>query len=289
VKKTQIIIGLLIIIISCLSAVVYLASARQAVMAYLDKKLKITYNGNDYPITSTDGKECHPLIYQDQIYLPVNFFNGKGGLTINVDQNTTCVQSESESAPLFPGVVKKPNIYLYPTHQQEVTVKLTFAGSIAASYPAYNPQLGGWQVTAFPDGKIINKADHKEYSYLFWEGKDAGIKYDLSKGFVVAGKDTMNFLQETLAKLGLTPKEYNEFIVYWLPKMQNNKYNLITFAGKEYTDSAKLEIIPQPDALLRVFMAFKPLTNEIKIKAPEIRPFVRKGFTVVEWGGTELQ
>lgn len=106
---------------------------------------------------------------------------------------------------------------------------------------------------------------------------------------MVAGKDTMNFLQETLAKLGLTPKEYNEFIVYWLPKMQNNKYNLITFAGKEYTDSAKLEIIPQPDALLRVFMAFKPLTNEIKIKAPEIRPFVRKGFTVVEWGGTELQ
>lgn len=287
-KKTKIIIGILIIII-CLSAIIYAVSARQAVLAYLDKNLQVTYNGNACPVNGSDGQKCRPLIYQGQIYLPVNFFNGKGGLTINVDQNTICVHSATESAPSFPGVVKKPNIYLYPTHQQEVTVKLTFAGTIAVSYPAYNPQLGGWQVTAFPDGKIINKADRLEYSYLFWEGKDAGIKYNLSEGFVVAGKDTMKFLQTTLARMGLTPKEYNEFIVYWLPKMQDNKYNLITFAGKEYTDSAKLEITPQPDALLRVFMAFKPLSTEIRIKMPAIKQFVRKGFTVVEWGGTELQ
>lgn len=285
-KKTKIIIGLLIIII-CLIAVVYAENARQAVTAYLDKSLKLTYNGTACPVNGSDGKKWQPLIYNGQIYLPVNFFNGKGGLTINVENNAICVQTKQSSS--FPEILKKPNIYLYPAHQQDVTVKLTFAGTITASYPAYNSQLGGWQVTAFPDGKIINKADHKEYSYLFWEGKNADIKYDLSKGFMVAGKDTMNFLQNTLAKMGLTPKEYNEFIVYWLPKMQDNKYNLITFAGKEYTDSAKLEITPQPDAILRVFMAFKPLQEKFEIKAQEIKPFVRKGFTMVEWGGTELQ
>jgi len=98
----------------------------------------------------------------------------------------------------------------------------------------------------------------------------------------------VKFLQETLSRLGLTPKEYNEFIVYWYPKMKDNTYNLIHFAEKEYTNIAPLTIIPKPDSLLRVFMVFKPLDKAVEVKPQEIKPFVRNGFTVVEWGGTEL-
>ncbi|MDD3302679.1 MAG: hypothetical protein PHN31_03910 [Candidatus Gracilibacteria bacterium] len=97
------------------------------------------------------------------------------------------------------------------------------------------------------------------------------------------------FLQEKLAQIGLTPKEYNEFIVYWYPKMQNNKYNLIHFAGKEYTDSAPLEITPKPDSILRVFMVYKPLKEYITIPEQKISTFERKGFSVIEWGGSELE
>ncbi|MBU3143847.1 hypothetical protein [Clostridium sp. CF012] len=49
----------------------------------------------------------------------------------------------------------------------------------------------------------------------------------MAKGFVVKGSETEKFLQEKLEYLGLTPKEYNEFIVYWLPVMKENKYNLL--------------------------------------------------------------
>ena len=45
----------------------------------------------------------------------------------------------------------------------------------------------------------------KEYSYLFWEGV-SNAEYDLSKGWCVPGDETAEFLQETLAALGLTPK-----------------------------------------------------------------------------------
>jgi len=86
---------------------------------------------------------------------------------------------------------------------------------------------------------------------------------DLTKGFVVRGEDTAIFLQQMLSRMGLTPKEYNEFIVYWYPQMKNNKYNLIHFAGEEYTDLAKLTITPKPDSILRVFMVYKPLEREI--------------------------
>lgn len=180
---------------------------------------------------------------------------------------------------------EKPVIYLYPTEKTDVSVNLKLDGKLTCTYPELNK---GWEVTAYPDGKVINKSDGKEYSYLYWEG-ESNTKYDMSKGFVVKGEDTAEFLQEKLSYMGLTPREYNEFIVYWLPQMQNNKYNLITFQGKAYTDSAKLEVSPKPDSMLRVFMVYKPLNKPINIEEQKLNSFERKGFTVVEWGGCELK
>ncbi|MGB4609237.1 MAG: hypothetical protein WBH77_01275 [Saccharofermentanales bacterium] len=68
--------------------------------------------------------------------------------------------------------------------------------------------------------------------------------------------------------------------------MQNNPYNLITFQGENYTENTKLEISPEPDSILRVFMAYKPLNQAISVEEQFLEPFERKGFTVVEWGGT---
>lgn len=176
----------------------------------------------------------------------------------------------------------KPVIYLYPEETMEVTVKLDYNGEIICTYPTYNE---GWTVTANSDGTLINQNDGKEYSYLFWEG-NSNIEYDISKGFIVKGEDTADFLRNKLEYIGMTPKEYNEFIVYWLPKMQNNPYNLIAFQNEVYTDNAKLEIIPGPDSILRVFMAYRPLDEAISIEEQNLEPFKRQGFTVVEWGGT---
>ena len=151
-----------------------------------------------------------------------------GLLTAGILTGCTEPQDERLSA--------KPVIYLYPETTMEVSVGLDFDGTLTTTYPAYK---GGWEVTAFPDGTLINRADGKEYSYLFWEG-NSSADYDLSEGWCVPGEETAAFLQETLAEIGLTPREYNEFIVYWLPLMEDNPYNLITFQGDAYTDGAKL-------------------------------------------------
>ncbi|MFK7779784.1 MAG: hypothetical protein QM490_01440 [Candidatus Gracilibacteria bacterium] len=186
--------------------------------------------------------------------------------------------------------IKKPIIYLYPTEKSDINVKLEYKGKIFADYPKYNESIKGWKVTANPDGKLINHEDNREYSYIFWEGyPEKEINWDLSNGFVVKGEDTVEFLQEKLSKLGLTPEEYNEFIVYWFPLMQDNKYNLIHFADEQYTNTAPLDITPEPDSMLRVFMVYKPLEEYIEIEEQEIQSFERKGFTVIEWGGTEVK
>jgi len=182
--------------------------------------------------------------------------------------------------------VDKPVIYLYPKQKTDISVNLDYKGKITCLYPKYDKD-NTWEVTAYPDGKIINKLDNREYSYLYWEGM-SDKKFDLSKGFVVKGEDTAEFLQEKLEYLGLTPRESDDFITYWLPKMDNNKYNLISFQQKDYTDLAKLNISPSPDSILRVFMVFKPLDNPIEVQKQELETFNREGFTAVEWGGTEI-
>ena len=181
-------------------------------------------------------------------------------------------------------LTEKPVIYLYPEQKTAVSVSLDYAGTLTATYPAYE---NGWHVTAEPDGTLYDEAGN-EYSYLFWEG-ESKPDYDFSKGFCIAGADTADFLHETLAEIGLTPKEYNEFIVYWLPKMQENPYNLISFQSERYTDIAKLDIDPTPDSVLRVFMAWKPLHRAQNIEPQTFTPFARDGFTVVEWGGCEVK
>ena len=182
----------------------------------------------------------------------------------------------------------KPVLYLYPEYELDVSVKLAFQGSLTVTYPTYND---GWNVRAYPDGHLINKTDGLEYSYLFWEGvPKTAPQWNLNEGYCVAGADTASFLQKTLSELGLTPREYNEFIVYWLPQMQDNPYNLITFQWEEYESLAPLTIYPTPDSVLRVFMVFAPLEKPVDITSPALRaPFVRNGFTVVEWGATKIE
>ena len=180
---------------------------------------------------------------------------------------------------------EKPVIYLYPEEETPVRVQLHFNGTLTSTYPAYED---GWDVVAAPDGTLTDPQTGREYYCLFWEGVSA-VAYDLSEGFVVAGEDTEAFLEDALAKLGLTDREANEFIIYWLPRMEGNAYNLISFQQEQYTDNAALIVEPAPDTVLRVFMAYQPLETPIRVLPQKLEAVERCGFALVEWGGAEVR
>ena len=180
-------------------------------------------------------------------------------------------------------MVYKPVIYLYPEEKTDVSVKLTLNGELTCTYPAYQ---NGWQVTAAPDGTLTD-SNGQTYNYLYWEGVNNAV-WDLSAGFCVKGEDTAAFLEAALEKLGLNRREANEFIVYWLPLMEENPYNIISFQSDVYTDAAKLDIAPQPDTLIRVFMAWKRSDEAVELPEQTLTAPARTGFTVIEWGGTEI-
>ena len=180
----------------------------------------------------------------------------------------------------------KPVIYLYPEEDTLCSVKVDLDGKLTCTYPDHGND--GWQdFVAHPDGTLIFP-DGKEYYCLYWEGV-ANMTPDFSKGFCVKGEDTAEFLSDILLEIGLTAREANEFIIYWLPLLQKNEYNLISFQRDSYTDTADLIINPEPDSLLRVYMVSKPLDSYTEIEPQVFDGFVRDGFTVVEWGGSIIQ
>jgi len=182
--------------------------------------------------------------------------------------------------------IAKPIIYLYPQEETELSVKLGCHEKVTCSYPKYED---GWNVVAKPDGTLIDLDTGRSLYALYWEGINT-MKSEMKEGFVVKGSDTIKFLEEKLEILGLNEREAEEFIVYWLPKLEANKYNYIRFATmEEINEDMPLEFSVKPDTLIRVLMEFKGLDEYIEVPEQKLETPERKGFVVVEWGGTELK
>ena len=182
--------------------------------------------------------------------------------------------------------MKKPIIYIYPQEEKEVSVKVGYPENLTCTYPKYED---GWDVIASPDGALKDVKTGRNLYALYWEGiRNKEVKAE--DGFVVKGENVASFLEEKLDILGLNDREAEEFIVYWLPILEKNEYNFIRFYEKEEIDEMMpLEITPGPETLIRVLMGWKKLDKNIEVKEQELEKVQRTGYTVVEWGGTEIK
>lgn len=188
-------------------------------------------------------------------------------------------------------VAYKPVIYIYSKEDnQDVAVKLETVDDVFCEYPKRNED-NTWVVKADMDG-VIRDANGLEYNYLFWESKNNRVSWDFSKGFCVKGTESREFLDKALEEIGLTRREANEFIVYWLPKLEANEYNLISFQDELYKERYKLSIEPSTSNVLRVYMTYKKLDEYVEIEEQDLSKikgnFKREGLHIVEWGGSDI-
>jgi hypothetical protein len=180
----------------------------------------------------------------------------------------------------------KPIIYLYPEETIEVSVRTSYPELFTAEYPPYGE---GWQVVAEPGGNLVEVGSGRELYALYYESDRVMPAGRTSEGFVVAGDEVLDFLETMLPQLGLSPREAEEFIVYWLPILQDNPYTYLRFETlQEQAINQELIITPTPDTLIRVMMDWQSLDQPIEVTPQVFSPPVREGFTVVEWGGTEI-
>lgn len=210
--------------------------------------------------------------------------------------NTSIAVSEIKDTPLKVVLepemfVKKPAIYLYPEKKQKIVVTHEFKGKLVTTYPAYKDN---WTVIAEKDGILLNQADNRKYKYLFWDGVYAFPEehYNFQTGFYVAKADYISFLEHKLAYIGLNESEINDFVVYWLPEMNKFEHCFVHFRINDDIDgSSVLKTKPAADTVIRVFMEFSGLNdfNAASFLPEQVLPqLMRKGFTLVEWGGSEI-
>ena len=135
------------------------------------------------------------------------------------------------------------------------------------------------------NGDILIK--DKIYPYLFWEAESYAPQ-ETNEGFIVSEENAEKFLEEKLEILGLNEKEKTDFITYWLPVLLRNKLSICSFQSKKFFDNFELNITPKPDSLIRVFLTIKKLDAPINVKEQKLVSVERKGYTVVEWGGSNF-
>ncbi len=184
--------------------------------------------------------------------------------------------------------VKKPVIYVYPEETSEINIELDVNGKLGFTYPTYN---NGWNFTATPDGKIT--MNDKEYNYLFWESEMPEIDMTDVKnsGFIVSSDTLLDFLENSLDQMGFTSVESADFITFWYPQMIKNENNYVHFLFNEACAVyAELKITPVPDHVYRVGMIWGEANEtDLQFEPQKIQEVDRSGFTIVEWGGAEME
>lgn len=209
-------------------------------------------------------------------------------------ESRACAQSDR-----FPGIdchiatsakeirthVWKPMLYLYPPDTLDVSVTLDFPGKIALSYPALRHD--SWQVRAFPGGDLLDPASGKRYYGLFWEGGSWRAPVS-DTGFCLTREDFGTSMDSLLERKGLEFRERQEFITFWIGRITKD-FVVVRFPEKAFTQAFPVRIEPAPDLFLRVFATFQQRDTPIRLTSPNLERVVRPAWTVVEWGGQELQ
>lgn len=237
---------------------------------------------NQLSIKSSPGSHIFQFYYNDQ-YEEVY----TDSLVIKAQHvNTYEVRLESSE---YPVMVEKPVIYLYP--QKEIAFKLSVnpMGKMAFTYPVYNDS---WIGIAHPNGDI--RIGNETFNYLFWEAVQSitAEVINPNKGSIIKGSEATRFLTDQLDSFGLNSKEKADFITFWGPKLAKNEFNYVYFVMNEEADYfGELSISPRPDNIYRLYILTCPIVNpsDFYYLEPQlIESINRKGFTVIEWGGSVI-
>jgi hypothetical protein len=168
-------------------------------------------------------------------------------------------------------------------------VQLEVDGDFVAQYPAMN-RAGGWEVMAHPDGNLIDPKSDKRYAYLFWEAtRSRPFEIDPARAYLVQRDQVESFLDRVAAAYALTDRERTDFASYWIAALGNNPFSIVQLVDPaEYGKYAQMRISPEPTTTIRLFMVFKEATGHEAVGNPSLPQLERRGFTVVVWGGANL-
>lgn len=245
--------------------------------AVFDAYIDLTYENNIPDVITRCSLPPEPEITRDVVFETPVPTEPQSSLQLNAIVGRTRIRAPWVSPHC------KPAIYLYPEEKTDVHVQVAPKGRVTLTIPAY-PE-SGWDVTAYPDGKI--ESGNTSYDYLYYESEIPDSLIEKPKeGFVVRHEELTTLLNDMLPKLGLNKKEKSQFSDYWLKALPKSPYYFVGVISTANLNSFSPIIInPSPNTIIRVTLYFELLEEFKNVKAPAIVPVNRNGFTAVEWGG----
>jgi len=178
-------------------------------------------------------------------------------------------------------VLKKPNIYVYPEQNIELSLEIEFpqGGQVVTSIPEYG---NGWLVNIDTTGLINNN-----FTYLFYESIQPN-HWQKKNAWVIKKQELETFFKTNMTNYGFLGQEIDDFIEYWIPLL--NEYNYFIIYPQTSNDIEKLVRLNfslEPDRVLRLFYFIEgknTLTKDLpELPVPDFT-FLREGFFVCEWG-----
>ncbi len=176
-------------------------------------------------------------------------------------------------------IVRKPNIYIYPTEEVKLNVKINFpsGGKVIESIPQYDRV---WEVTVDTNG-VING----EYGYLYYEC-DVPDLNQKERGWLIDKDSLETFFNNNMKFQGFSKTEIQDFIDYWIPLLKDyDYYEIYPQYGTVIAKMVTIEFSETPTHFFRLFYFIKGRSDKnFELSKPDIEYANRKDFFALEWG-----
>lgn len=178
----------------------------------------------------------------------------------------------------------KPNIYLYPIEEMDVTLVFPIESRLLTVIPDYHQT---WEVKVKPSGEI--KENNQSYAYLFYESMTTVTHFQKQNGWVIPAENRVEVFEDILQAYHFNQTEIDDFIEFWDERLDDTQVYIMYPQDTKAVDLAMpLDVYPTPDSIYRLWFIFEAFDDQI-ITSPQITPINRSGFTLVEWGGIILE
>lgn len=184
-------------------------------------------------------------------------------------------------------VADKPNLYLYPEHDTQMTVELrhTRQQALVATDPFYQ---GAWRGIAHSDGTWTpTKGDGvgERFPFLFYEvslAKWQSRSQQRQLGWCVAEEGAAETMAEILGLYGFDAREREDFVEAWQIDLPPNDGGYAVYPQLNVDHMADVDIHPALP-LSRLWLTVEP-GEACDLQPPHVVPFDRSGAHAVEWG-----
>lgn len=176
--------------------------------------------------------------------------------------------------------VYKPNIYFYSDNPMNINVEFLEEQLLTETIPEY---FLGWDTYVHGDGKIT--CQEEEFDFLFYESLASREMAQQEYGWIIYAATREEQLLRILAEYDFNEKETYDFMEFWMEMLEDGvDYVMYPQNTKDVDKQMPIRIMPEPEEITRIWFGFEKYNGQA-VERAEFVPIVRKGFTIVEWGG----